>query len=52
MIVSAIQNGHNSKSKNNNFVKPINANKNENKNSDAASQYQLLLQQAMMVYRR
>lgn len=52
MIVSAIQNGLNNKSKNNNFVKPVTANKNGNKTSDAASQYQLLLQQAMMVYRR
>lgn len=52
MIVSAIQNGQNNRSKNNNYVKPVTANKNGNKTTDTANAYQVLLQQAMMVYRR
>lgn len=52
MIVSAIQNGQNNRSKNNNYVKPVTTNKNGNKTTDTANAYQVLLQQAMMAYRR
>ncbi len=52
MTVSAILNGKNDNRRNNQFVRPVQTVKRGSKTEAVASSYQLLQQQAIMVYQR
>ena len=52
MIISTVQNTRNNSQKSRTWVKPINANKNGQKQPDVECSYQMLQKQAMMAYQK